>query len=501
MADAPQSGSAVLRAFEQVSVCVVGDAMLDEYVMGEATRLSPESPIPVLNESARESRLGGAANVAAGLSALGARAALVARAGLDSEGDRLMSALSGVGVDHSPSLRSASVPTTTKTRYVSGHQQMLRVDRERPVPLSDSDEARVVESVMRWLATTSGLRALVLSDYGKGMVGPSLAASLIGAAREQGVPVVADPKGALDMFADVTVLKPNRLEAAAFLAENPAALSHNAHALALELRERSLAENVVITLGADGMCGVGTDLDGFISVPSCPVEVADVSGAGDTVTTVLALCIACGWPLAYAMELATTAAALVCGHAGTTVLSAPDLVLALSHRSSSSGGKYLASLAEAEWLGRSHRQAGRRIVLANGCFDILHAGHVDLLRRARLLGDVLVVAVNTDASVTRLKGTGRPINALADRVAVLSALEVVDYVIAFEDDTPLRVVEALRPAVIVKGGDYRADQVVGGDEAREWGGRVEIIPLTPGRSTTAILEAAPVRARPDRSGG
>jgi len=552
--------TADLERLQATSVFVVGDALLDVYVEGGVERISPEAPVPVFHETGAVRRvLGGAANVAANVAALGAQVVLGARLGADEDAGHLRDALAAARIASGALVVDAALPTTRKTRVLAGYQQLVRLDREVVAPLDADAVAALLSSLAAWLAQPHpGGRALVLADYAKGVLSPELTRRLVAAARDAGVPVLVDPKDPdLSHYVGVTVLKPNRAEAraaaaaagaapkAAALADTagtptheptapdheptapadtagtptnePTAPDHEPTALADPPAEEptaradapidesaaladavlrcSGAENVVVSLSAEGVVARGAAIEGTLRVPTRAVQVADVSGAGDTMIAFLAMGAAAGLPLARAVKLANVAAGHVCAKLGTAVLSPSELLAAF--------GGHVAATAPETWLeGREHaarvtaqlRSDGRRVVFTNGCFDLLHAGHVALLQAARVHGDVLVVGLNSDASVARLKGPTRPVTTLADRAAVLGALAAVDFVCGFDEDTPLELITALQPDVLVKGGDYRPEDVVGGAAAAAWGGRVEIVALLDGRSTTGLLRAGAERA-------
>ena len=477
-------------------VWVAGDALLDVYVAGDVERISPEAPVPVVHEGSERVVLGGAANVAANVAALGARAWLGARVGRDREGELLRGLCAERGIA-AELVSDADLPTTRKTRVLAGYQQVVRLDREVVAPLGAEASRALLAAFDRWLqdpAAAGGGRALVLADYAKGVLTPEVVAGLARRAAAAGVPVIADPKDPdLGRFAGVTVLKPNRDEArrAALGAGTP---TDAPEALADAVLASSRARNVVLSLSADGVIARGADVSGTVRAPTRALQVADVSGAGDTMVAVLAMGCAAGLPLARSVEVANVAAGEVCAKLGTAVLSPSELLGAFKAQSEvRAPEKWLADRELVARVGAQLRDDGRRIVFANGCFDVLHAGHVQLLQAARGLGDVLVVGLNTDASVRRLKGPTRPVSSLEDRVAVLSALAAVDAVCAFDEDTPLELILALRPDVLVKGGDYAPEDVVGGAGAATWGGRVEIVPLLDGRSTSRLLARGAAR--------
>jgi len=473
-----------LQGLARPRVLIVGDLILDRYVTGDVERISPEAPIPMLTARHFRELCGGAGNVAANLRAMEAEVGLVGVVGDDASGARLRGLLAEAGVEAEGVLADPSRPTTEKTRMISGVQQILRVDWE-----SSADCARELAGR---LVAASGVRiaqskAVVLSDYGKGVLHASVIAAAIESARKARVPVLVDPKGDdYRRYRGATLITPNRREAELALGRKLPTLDA-VRAGARELIELAELGAIVITLGADGLMHMERGGEPQ-HVPTVARAVFDVTGAGDTVIAHLALGLAAGLPLALAAELANEAAGIVVGKRGAASVTRAELLGALSDaQSSAHDGKVLEGAAldaqVAAW-----RAQGRRIVFTNGCFDVLHAGHVAYLRFARSKGDVLIVGVNDDASVRRLKGEGRPINPLADRMAVLCALEMVDATAAFGEDTPERIVRRVTPHVLVKGEDWREKGVVGREWVESHGGEVVLAPLLAGRSTSAILE-------------
>lgn len=460
--------------------------MLDEYVGGRVDRISPEAPVPVVRQTGRREVLGGAANVAANVAALGATALLAARVGEDAAGARLRELCVGAGIDTSTCVVEAGVPTTSKLRVLAGYQQVVRVDDEMLTPVGDATTRAILAGVDAFLGE-DGPRAVVLADYAKGVLTHAVVRGIVDRCRAVGVPVVADPKHVdLRRYAGATVLKPNAGEARAAVGASDA--DADAPQMAAEVRRAADVDNVVLSLSENGVVAVGDALPEPLHLASHVLEVADVSGAGDTMVAVLALGSAAGLPLDRSVLLANVAAGAVCAKLGTATLAASELLAAFAeHTAARAPEKWLADTETVRRICATERADGRSVVFANGCFDILHAGHVRLLQAARAMGDVLLVALNSDDSVRRLKGPTRPVSELEDRVAVLSALACVDFVCVFEEDTPLEMILAAQPQVIVKGGDYRPEDVVGGREAAEWGGRVAIVELLEGRSTTRLL--------------
>ncbi|MEM7310054.1 MAG: D-glycero-beta-D-manno-heptose-7-phosphate kinase [Planctomycetota bacterium] len=465
-------------------VLIVGDLILDRYVTGDVSRISPEAPIPILAARESDRRLGGAGNVAANLRAMGAQVEVLGVVGDDGLGRALLELFEDIGVDVDGCVKDASRPTTEKTRLVSGVQQMLRMDWE--------DASEVGEEVAGGLVADLSGRieradAIVLSDYGKGVLSQPVLSAVIDAARAAGVPVLVDPKGSdYARYRGATLVTPNKKEAEEALKRSLANLD-DVPAAARELIEVAGLDHAVITLGPGGMAHASRE-GGFQRVPTVARQVFDVTGAGDTVIAHLALGLAGGLPLADSVALANHAAGIVVGRRGAAAVTPDELRGALNPQAETGKvlerGETLASQIAA-W-----RSQGKRIAFTNGCFDVLHAGHVDYLRFARGKGDVLIVGVNDDASVRRLKGETRPVNPIGDRMVVLAALEMVDAVVAFGEDTPKEIVEEVTPDALIKGEDWRDKGVVGREWVEQHGGQVHLAPLVPGRSTTSILERA-----------
>jgi D-beta-D-heptose 7-phosphate kinase/D-beta-D-heptose 1-phosphate adenosyltransferase len=436
--------------FERAHILVVGDLMLDRYWHGTSSRISPEAPVPVVKVNQTEDRPGGAGNVALNMAALGCGVSLIGIVGDDEAGQILHSRLRAAKI-HTNFQISTTKPTITKLRVVSRHQQLLRMDFEEKFDVSDSCE--FVSKVKNLINRTD---ALVLSDYAKGSLLDCQ--SLIRMARDAGVPVLVDPKGNdFSRYRGATMLTPNFLEFEAVVGkctseQGMTLLRHHQTELHLPARAR---------------------------------EVFDVTGAGDTVIATLAAVIASGQTLPEATALANLAAGIVVGKMGTATVSAPELRRAIIAEQGAERGvvteeQLLLALEDA-------RASGERIVFTNGCFDIIHAGHVGYLEEARKQGDRLVLAVNSDASIRRLKGSGRPINPLDRRMAVLAGLEAVDWVVPFDEDTPERLLRRVKPDVLVKGGDYSEDQVIGNQIVKAYNGSVKVLSFYDNCSTTSIV--------------
>ncbi|HEX2528383.1 MAG TPA: D-glycero-beta-D-manno-heptose-7-phosphate kinase [Geminicoccus sp.] len=479
MTSAPTiTGEDLLQRIGTAQVIVIGDLMLDRAVFGSVARISPEAPIPVLEMVREETRIGGAGNVVANLHALGAQAAAAGMVGDDAEGEEIARLVAELAPSGAILWRQEGRPSTVKTRYWGAGQQLLRVDREHRSTLSEPGVASILDWLDEKMATT---RAIVLSDYAKGALPPALVEPVIARARAAGRPVLVDPKGRdYGRYRGATLLTPNRRELGEVTGV-PVSDDGAVEQAAQALRISAGVDAVLATLGSDGMLLV--DATGMTRIAGVRREVFDVVGAGDTVIATLAASMAAGASLAEAARLANLAGSIAVTRIGTTPVSRADLAQALSPASAK-----VADLERAVAVVSEERRKGWRIGFTNGCFDLLHAGHVDYLHAAKARCDFLIVGLNDDASVARLKGPGRPTNRLEDRARVLAALADVDLVVPFAEDTPLEVIRALRPDLLVKGSDYRPDEVVGAKEVASWGGELYLAELTPGLSTTALLE-------------
>ncbi|MDR6233466.1 bifunctional D-glycero-beta-D-manno-heptose-7-phosphate kinase/D-glycero-beta-D-manno-heptose 1-phosphate adenylyltransferase HldE [Pseudomonas oryzihabitans] len=462
--------------FDLAPVLVVGDVMLDRYWHGTTSRISPEAPVPVVRVDQHEDRPGGAANVALNIAALGAPAYLVGVTGQDEAADALTDSLRAAHVQVRFQ-RIAQQPTIVKLRIMSRHQQLIRVDFEEPF---DTDAQALASDTAAMLA---GVKVLVLSDYGKGALKNHQA--LIQLAKARNIPVLADPKGKdFSIYRGASLITPNlsEFEAIVGVCADDAELVAKGN----ELMARLDLGALLVTRGEHGMTLLRPS-QAALHLPARAREVFDVTGAGDTVISTLAAALAAGEELPQAVALANLAAGIVVGKLGTAAISAPELRRAVQRSEGSERG--VLTLEQLQLAIEDARAHGEKIVFTNGCFDILHAGHVTYLEQARAQGDRLIVAVNDDASVTRLKGPGRPINSVDRRMAVLAGLGAVDWVIPFSENTPERLLEQVRPDVLVKGGDYKSvEEVVGAQIVQGYGGEVRILGLVENSSTTAIVE-------------
>jgi len=466
-------------------ILIVGDLILDRYVSGEVSRISPEAPIPILTARSAEERLGGAGNVAANLVAMGAEVEVAGVIGDDGWGKALRDLLAKQGIETGACAVDPTRPTILKTRMMSGAHQMLRVDNEDPRPVTGKASEELVRKLPERVANA---KAVVLSDYGKGCLNRDVIAAVVAAAKKARVPVLVDPKGEdYARYRGATLVTPNRKEAEEAVGRRLGRIEEFAVA-ADELMALADLDAAVITLGGGGIYFKSRNGEAG-HVPAQARAVFDVTGAGDTVIAQIAFHVAEGRTLEAAVELANHAAGIVVGLLGTHAVTRSEL-LARLRETRPHEGKIVRTAAEVDQLLAAWRKERKRIVFTNGVFDVLHVGHVEYLRFARSKGDVLIVAANDDASVKRLKGEGRPVNTLQDRMAVLAALEMVNAVCSFDEDTPARIIKSVTPDVLVKGEDWAEKGVVGREWVEKHGGVVHLAPLVPGKSTTGILEKA-----------
>lgn len=505
--ESPAGLTPILRAMAGCAVLVVGDIMLDRFISGTVDRISPESPVPVLAIRRENRMLGGAGNVVSNLAGLRVRPVLVSVTGADDDGASVRALAEGMGAACTGLLNDPTRPTTVKTRFLAGHQQLLRADFEHTTPIGDDLAARLLTVVEDSLP---GVQAVVVSDYGKGVLTDPLIRRIIGSARGRGLPVLIDPKGRdYARYRGASVVTPNRKELSE--AASGAALPDDETIVATAHRicEACGLSAMVVTRAAEGMTILERKTaDGGFARPlhlrAQAREVFDVSGAGDTVIATLAAALGAGATLTQAAMLANRAGGIVVGKVGTAPIRAEELAAALEAPEDGSAraddradaaqvriAPVVARDAAIEQV-RAWQARGLKIGFTNGCFDILHPGHVGILASARARCDRLVVALNHDESVRRLKGPTRPVNTHDDRATVIGALGSVDLVVFFgadaaEDDKPLRLIQALRPDILFKGGDYTESTVVGADFVKRCGGEVCLLPFSEGHSTTAII--------------
>ena len=474
--------SSIMNQLTMAKVAVVGDIVLDRYVEGSVERISPEAPIPIFSVRREETMLGAAGNVLRNLVALGANARIWAGIGDDVAGAEVAKMLSEVP-NCELSLKTISGgQTSIKTRYIASGQQMMRADRETVEDIPQAIQNAIVTEVAKELSTA---RALLLSDYGKGVLVEGVVERLIRVARENSCPVIVDPKGNdYRRYRGADVVTPNRQELA-FSTNMPVANDDETVAACRHLIQTTGVSAVLATRSERGMTLVSEDI--VHHLPTRAREVFDVSGAGDTVAATVAVVLAAGASLPDAARLANTAAGVVVGKVGTAVVY-PEEISAAEREGNlmDADAKVLPLISALERVSGWRRQV-RRVGFTNGCFDLLHPGHVSLLRQARRSCDHLIVGLNSDASVKRLKGADRPVQNETSRAAVLASLADVDAVVVFEEDTPIDLIRSLKPDVLVKGADYTTDEVVGAEDVKRWGGEVILADLLDGHSTTETI--------------
>ena len=462
--------------FSQSRVLVVGDLILDRYIQGESSRMSREAPVPVVLTRSIEERLGGAANAAANVAALGAHTTLIGFIGRDAAGESIRKLLTDSGVQ-ADLIESEDAETTVKSRILSKNQQLLRLDNERG-SYSDAELARLYEHYKVHLDVAD---VVVLSDYAIGAMRE--ARKLVTAAREANKPVFVDPRQRNFLcYEGATALTPNYAEFRAVV--GPCDDLATLERLGLKLKEDLSLSALFVTRGEDGM-SLLEDAEHIYHLHAQAREVYDVTGAGDTVIAVLATAYAAGMSLVETMRLANQAAGLVVAKSGTATVSYEELQYSLQREAHT---KVIYDLDDLLAQVKKLRSKGMRIVMTNGCFDILHAGHIHSLRQAAALGDCLIVAVNDDDSVRNIKGAGRPINNLEHRLSVLAELHTIDWLIPFSEPTPLALIEAVSPDVLSKGGDYKVEEIDGHQHVIDKGGRVVILDYVEGLSTTALIK-------------
>jgi D-beta-D-heptose 7-phosphate kinase/D-beta-D-heptose 1-phosphate adenosyltransferase len=480
----------LLQDFHAARVLVVGDVMLDRFVYGSVERISPEAPIPVVRIERTVDMPGGASNVARNLSSLGATVVLVGVVGSDAAGSDLLRQLEQIPSIQARVLTDATRPTTLKARYVVDRQQLMRADAESRQEISDLVAKKVLNECH---AALSQVDVVILSDYAKGVLSEPVVSSVIAAARAAGKRVLVDPKGSdFKKYTGATLLTPNKHELRLACGQDCSS-DEQVVAGARYFLDAGVCASLVVTRGEEGMSVVQSGGE-VTHIRTMAREVRDVSGAGDTAVATLSLGLAVGGSLADSARLANAAAGLAVAKPGTAVVTTGELIATLNQFAGGDGAKIFTLANVAERV-KSWRELGLKIAFTNGCFDLLHPGHVSLLERARATADRLVVGLNSDLSVRRLKGEGRPVQSEVARATVLASLKSVDGVVIFAEDTPLNLLGALAPDVLVKGADYSIDEVVGADLVMQRGGRVELLDLVDGHSTTSTVRrmAAAIR--------
>jgi D-beta-D-heptose 7-phosphate kinase / D-beta-D-heptose 1-phosphate adenosyltransferase len=471
------------------NVLIVGDSILDHYLMGSVSRISPEAPVPVINFSREHYTLGGAANVAQCAAALGAEVELISIVGNDLEGQKLRSMAKDLGIRVDRVLIDHSRPTTCKTRVVADNQHITRIDREYSGLMSELLQHRTAVAIEQ---TAAAADVFILTDYAKGVLSQPVCQTAIRAAK--GKPVIVDPKGSnWERYSGATVIKPNTREAEAISGSvicNRDDAARVGRCISRDLQ----VSHVIVTMGAQGAVLVadaaGQNNESALHFPAHAREVFDVTGAGDTVAATLGVALAGGATMAEATWLANAAASVGVSRLGASPVSQRDIISVLDDQPIHSASKVI-NRPEAVRLAAKLRAQGKKLVFTNGCFDLLHVGHVSLLEKSRREGDALFVGVNTDDSVRRLKGSNRPIQHELDRARIVASQGCVDAVVLFDEDTPYQLIQVLRPDVITKGADYsRKEDVVGWDIVEGYGGSVRLLELVEGRSSTRLIQRA-----------
>lgn len=474
----------ISQELPQQKILVVGDFMVDKYFHTNVSRISPEAPVPVAHVQRVEMKLGGAGNVAANVLSLGATVRILTCIGNDYNGDLLIDMLQKTGADVRFIKQVSNFPTIVKTRVVSQGQQLLRYDEEN---IQDVGDAYVAYLKDNEDAIFQDIDAVILSDYGKGMVTSSLSQAVIATANNRCIPITVDPKGChYEKYRGASVCTPNLkelTEAAGFTALSEEVDIYNA---ALQVGIDCGIQSVLVTRSEKGMSLVNTLNQTKQDFSATAREVADVTGAGDTVISVFTLCLAAGFDWRRCCTIANAAAGIVVTKFGAAAVSIQELAEVL-HQSSATG-KIVTGLSNMEQIAKGLHNKGKRIVFTNGCFDLVHAGHIASFRKAKAQGDVLIVGVNSDTSIKAIKGNMRPIVDEQNRIALLEAIECIDYVVLFKDETPQQLIEKILPDVLVKGRDWEGKTVVGQDIVETHGGYVYFVDLEEGLSTTAIIQ-------------
>ncbi len=473
----------MLDGFHAARVLIIGDVMLDRFVYGSVERISPEAPIPVVNVKRFVDMAGGAGNVARNIASLGARASLIGVVGDDPSALDLRTQLAAAPTIDVQLVMDASRPTSEKTRYVADGQQVMRADRESREPLTADVELRLLAA---FSASLPGAQIVVLSDYAKGVLSDPVTTTAITSASRAGVRVIVDPKSKnFARYRGATVLTPNRLELQQALGRDCNSEEEIVQG-ARHFLQQHICEFMVVTRGKDGMSVIGATE--AVHLHTAARQVFDVSGAGDTVVASLALGVAAGGSVAQAAALANVAAGIVVGKRGTATVTTGDILASLAPFDGRKDAQKIFALESVLQLARGWREQGLKIAFANGCFDLLHPGHISLLEQARRTADRLIVGLNADLSIRRLKGPNRPIQGEVARATVLAAVKSVDAVVIFDEDTPINLIKVLEPDVLVKGADYTIATVVGAELVLARGGKVVLAELLEGHSTTETVK-------------
>ena len=473
----------VINDFKNKKLLIIGDLMLDKYIFGTSSRISPEAPVPVISQSNTEFCLGGAANVAKNIIDLGARVRLIGTTGADNNAKILLRLLNKSGINTRNIIKDPNKPTTLKTRIISDDQQLVRIDEESHSEISSKIQSQLLNSISRVIQTYKP-DAVIISDYNKGVITSKIAKETIKMVKKLGAFIAVDPKGTdFTKYSGANVITPNRREAeitSGFLLSDKTML---VKALK-KINNETKTQGVLITKGKDGVSFIKNNR--VFEIPAIKKHVYDVTGAGDTFISVFTLSVLCSDSWGTSVYIANVAASIVISNLGTTTLTKEQLlgeVKMLSHSYSK-----IQDIKELRRVLSDRRKKGENIVFTNGCFDILHTGHIKILKESRKLGDILIVALNSDKSVRKLKGKDRPVVSENDRASIISSFDFVDYVTVFKEDNPLNTIKKLKPDIITKGGDYKKEQVIGKNFVESYGGKVKIISLEKNRSTSNILD-------------
>ncbi|MFC2001655.1 bifunctional D-glycero-beta-D-manno-heptose-7-phosphate kinase/D-glycero-beta-D-manno-heptose 1-phosphate adenylyltransferase HldE [Chloroflexota bacterium] len=473
-----------LSKLKEAKVLVIGDVMLDEHIWSKVNRISPEAPVPVAEVTSKTYAPGGAGNVASNIRALGGNVKLLGIVGTDDNAEKLREVLETRGIETDLLIGDSGRPTTFKSRVIAHGQQVVRVDYEQKKPLSAQIEARILEAVNLKLREVD---AVLISDYAKGIITAEISEKVIAAARALGKIVSIDPKGSdYNKYRGATIVTPNRREAEAItgmLIVN----EKDVVAAGRRLLDNLKLEYVLITRGEDGMSLVGKD-DLVTHIPAVTTEVYDVTGAGDTVVATLTLALAAGISIGDAVRLANWAAGVVVRKVGTATATSEEMEQAIGYDTGTGSNRKIVSLHELRDKVKDLREKGAKTVFTNGCFDLLHLGHVKYLQEAKSLGDVLIVGINSDDSAREIKGKSRPLIPEKERAQIVAALESVDFVVVFSETTPEKLIEVLKPDVQVKGGDYRGKKLPEAELVNSYGGKVVIVSEVAGKSTSGLIE-------------
>jgi len=474
----------IIHQFKKKKILVVGDIMLDEYIYGTSTRISPEAPVPIINKTEKILSPGGSANVANNLKQLGVRTFLIGTVGNDPNSKEITGLLRSEGFDLKNIIKDSHKPTTVKTRIISNGQQIARVDDEDPTGISVNIQNQVLNRVSKTLRMQRP-DAVIISDYNKGLITKKVSKEIIKLARKYGSFISVDPKGEdFSKYSGTDLITPNRNEAETVTGLN-LKNEKEIKACLKKLLLLSKTKSALITMGKDGISFLNSN-NSFNTVPAQQINVFDVTGAGDTFISVFTLSLVISKSWNDSAYLANLASSLVVSSVGTTYTTSDQLLRASAVKNENDK---IIKLADLKKMLLASRKNGEKIVFTNGCFDLLHPGHIKILKESKKLGDILIVALNSDSSVKKLKGSGRPLVKEDERAHLLSLLEEVDFVVIFQELTPLKVIRELKPDIITKGGDYKKSEIVGSDFVKSKGGTVITIPLLKNHSTSRIIKS------------